>query len=327
MHNHFDRKISIAPMMDYTDKHFRYLMRLFSTQMVLYTEMITTAALLHGDRHRLLSFNEIEHPLAIQLGGNAPKDLALCAKIAEQAGYDEVNLNIGCPSDRVQTGQFGACLMLNAALVADCVQAMLSAIQIPVTVKTRIGVDAMDSYTFLKDFIHAVSEAGCKTFIIHARKAILKGLSPKQNRQIPPLDYEKVHRIKQDFPALTIILNGGINKLTDIQQQLQSVDGVMVGRMAYQDPYALSQIDPMIFANSNKTLSRRAILTQYKNYADSQIQQGVHPHNLARHLIGLYHAQPNAKAYRRLISNPQPVASPLDFWQQIRSFAETDDLA
>jgi tRNA-dihydrouridine synthase A len=304
--SNIDRRLSIAPMMDHTDKHFRYFMRLLSNHAVLYTEMITTGALIHGDKQRFLDFNEIEHPLAIQLGGSNPSDLAECARIAEGEGYDEVNLNIGCPSDRVQNGQFGACLMSNSELVAECVNNIQATVNIPVTVKTRTGIDDLDSYEFLTHFIKSVSEAGCNTFIIHARKAILKGLSPKENREIPPLNYERVHNVKSDFPKLNITINGGFTELDKIKEQLQYVDGVMVGRAAYQNPFILAEADNAIFDTPSPTLTREIILNNYRDYVDQQLIKGERIKNLTRHVIGLYQGQPGARKYRQLLSEAIP---------------------
>jgi tRNA-dihydrouridine synthase A len=301
-----DRRLSIAPMMDHTDKHFRYFMRLLSKHAVLYTEMITTGALIHGDRKRFLDFNDVEHPLAIQLGGSSPEDLAKCAKIAESEGYDEVNLNIGCPSDRVQNGQFGACLMSNKNLVADCVNKIQATIQIPVTIKSRIGIDDMDSYEFLHGFIKTTYEAGCNIFIIHARKAILSGLSPKENRKIPPLNYERVHKIKQDFPELNITINGGFTELNEIKSQLKHVDGVMVGRAAYQNPFMLAEADKILFENPDIAPTREDILNWFRNYIDEQSKLGVNIKGLTRHIIGLYQGQPGARQYRQLLSSALP---------------------
>ncbi len=301
-----NRLLSIAPMMDHTDKHFRYFMRLLSKHAVLYTEMITTGALIHGDRQRFLDFNYVEYPLAIQLGGSNPDDLAVCAKMAEDEGYDEVNLNIGCPSDRVQNGQFGACLMSNKNLVADCVNKIQSLIKIPVTIKTRIGIDDLDSYEFLYDFIKTTHEAGCDIFIIHARKAILSGLSPKENRDIPPLNYERVHKLKQDFPTLNITINGGFTELDEIKTQLEHVDGVMVGRAAYQNPFMLVEADKVLFENSGATPTRTDILNEYRDYVAEQVQQGERIKNLTRHVIGLYQGQPGARKYRQLLSAAVP---------------------
>ncbi len=309
-----DRRLSIAPMMDHTDKHFRYFMRLLSKHAVLYTEMITTGALIHGDRKRFLDFNSIEHPLAIQLGGNNPDDLSECAHIAESEGYDEINLNIGCPSDRVQNGQFGACLMSNTKLVGDCISRIQSNVDIPVTVKTRIGIDEQDSYEFLYDFVKTVSDAGCNAFIIHARKAILSGLSPKQNREIPPLNYERVYKIKQAFPDLSITINGGFTELTQIKSQLQHVDGVMVGRAAYQNPFMLVEADKALHNDSSITLTRVEILNRFKQYAAEQVSLGVNIKNLTRHIIGLYQGQSGARQYRRKLSDAVPKSiDPIQF--------------
>lgn len=301
-----DRRLSIAPMMDHTDKHFRYFMRLLSKHAVLYTEMITTGALIHGNRKRFLDFNSIEHPLAIQLGGNNPDDLSECAHIAESEGYDEINLNIGCPSDRVQNGQFGACLMSNTKLVGDCVNRIQSNVKIPVTVKTRIGIDEQDSYEFLHDFVKTVSEAGCNAFIIHARKAILNGLSPKQNREIPPLNYERVYKIKRAFPSLNITINGGFTELNHIKSQLQHVDGVMVGRAAYQNPFMLVEADQALYDDSSTSLSREEILYRFRQYVAEQVGLGVNIKSLTRHIIGLYQGQPGARQYRRKLSDALP---------------------
>tara|TARA_R110002072_G_scaffold30092_1_gene94197 strand:- start:18929 stop:19837 length:909 start_codon:yes stop_codon:yes gene_type:complete len=281
-------------------------MRLLSKHAVLYTEMITTGALIHGDRKRFLDYNEIEHPLAIQLGGNNPVELAECAHISEGEGYDEVNLNIGCPSDRVQNGQFGACLMSNTELVSDCVNKIQSTVKIPVTVKTRIGIDEQDSYEFLEEFIKTVSEAGCNTFIIHARKAILNGLSPKQNREIPPLNYERVHKIKQQFPSLNITINGGFTELTRIKSQLEHVDGVMIGRAAYQNPFMLIEADKLFYGDDSPLQTREEILGKFKDYAVEQIDRGFNIKSLTRHVIGLYQGQPGARQYRRMLSDSIP---------------------
>ena len=301
-----DRRLSIAPMMDHTDKHFRYFMRLLSKHAVLYTEMITTGAIIHGDRKRFLDYNSIEHPLAIQLGGNNPKDLAECAHIAEAEGYDEVNLNIGCPSDRVQNGQFGACLMGNRQLVADCVDTIKGTVKIPVTIKTRIGIDDQDSYDFLHDFVDTTKQVGCDTYIIHARKAFLEGLSPKENRDIPPLHYDRVHQVKKDFPDLNITINGGFTKIEQITSQLQHVDGVMVGRASYQNPFMLAEADNIIFEKDRSLINRYEILQQFRNYAEKQTRQGVHIKNMTRHVIGLYQGQPGARRYRQLLSDSKP---------------------
>jgi len=243
-----DRRLAVAPMLDWTDRHFRWLVRRITRRTLLYTEMVTTGALLHGgDRERFLGFDEDEHPVALQLGGADPRELAACARLGAERGYDEINLNVGCPSDRVQSGRFGACLMAEPALVADCVKAMRDAIDVPVTVKHRIGIDERDSYHALCDFVGTVAAAGCDAFVVHARKAWLSGLSPKENRSVPPLRYDVVHRLKRDFPGLTIVLNGGIESLDAAQAQLAHVDGVMLGRAAYHDPWVLAEADEQIF--------------------------------------------------------------------------------
>jgi len=311
-----DHKLSIAPMMDHTDKHFRYLMRLLTKYSFLYTEMITTGALIHGNYKQFLEYNSDEHPIGIQLGGSNPKELLKCAYMAENEGYDEVNLNIGCPSDRVQNGKFGAYLMNEKELVAECVHNISSNLQIPVTIKTRIGVDTNDTFDFLKEFIDTVSISGCKTFIIHARKAILKGLSPKENRNMPPLNYQRVHKIKEKFPKLNIIINGGFTKIDQIKSELKYVDGVMIGRAAYQNPFLLSNIDNLIFNQPKSFETRQSILEKYKNYAKKQIKKGVNIRNLTRHIIGLYKGQPGARKYRQMLSGVIP-ENDLQFFEEI----------
>lgn len=301
-----DRRVSIAPMLDYTDRHFRYFMRLLSGHTVLYTEMITTGALLRGEPQRLLEYNEVEHPLAIQLGGHDPAELARCARLAEAEGYDEINLNIGCPSSRAQSGRFGAWLMANPGQVADCVAAIQAAVKLPVTVKTRIGIDHQESYDFLARFIQTVRPAGCEGFIIHARKAILRGLSPKQNRRVPPLCYERVYRLKRDFPDLHISINGGIAELETIRSHLRQVDGVMLGRIACRDPYLLARLDRDIFGQDKTTPTREQILIQYRAYAERQLKRGVKPARLIRPITALYHGRPGAKHYRQRLSAPAP---------------------
>ena len=255
-----NRTISIAPMMEWTDRHDRYFLRLISKHAVLYTEMVTTGAILHGDHPRYLRFDSSEHPVAVQLGGSNPAELAECAKICEEFGYDEINLNVGCPSDRVQMGKIGACLMAEPELVAECVGAMNNVVNIPVTVKHRIGIDDFDSYDFLIKFVETVHQGGCDTFIVHARKAILSGLSPKQNREIPPLHYDVVYRLKQDYPHLEVILNGGVTSLEQAELHTKHVDGVMIGREAYHNPYMLSDVDSRFYADNRETLSRKQIV-------------------------------------------------------------------
>ncbi len=297
-----DRRLSIAPMMDHTDRHFRYFLRIISPHALLYTEMITTGALIHGDRQRFLEHHADEYPLAIQLGGSNPEDLATCAVIAEQAGYDEVNLNVGCPSDRVQSGRFGACLMAEPELVAEAISSMSQSVDIPVTVKTRIGIDDKDSYEELTAFIDCVKQAGCNTFIIHARKAWLNGLSPKENREVPPLQYETVYQLKRDFPDLDVIINGGFTTQDDIMEQYQHVDGVMIGRAAYQNPYLLAEIEQALFAKGGPLPSRYEILERYIEYVQQNLDQGVYLGHMTRHILGLFLGQPGARAYRRYIS-------------------------
>lgn len=281
-------RFSVAPMLDWTDRHCRFFLRLISKQALLYTEMVTTGALLHGDRQRFLQFDPSEHPLALQLGGSDPAGLAACAKMAEDFGYDEVNLNVGCPSDRVQNGSFGACLMAEPELVAECVGAMRKAVSIPVTVKSRIGIDDRDSYEELIKFIGTVAEAGCDTFIVHARKAWLKGLSPKQNREVPPLRYDTVYRLKQDFPTLQIVLNGGITTLDQAEDVLgNGVDGVMVGREAYHNPYILAEVDRRLFGASAEVITRAEIIEKLLPYIEQQRAEGVRLHSITRHILGL----------------------------------------
>lgn len=296
-----DRRLSVAPMMAHTDRHCRYLLRLLSRRTLLYTEMVTAGALLHGDRARLLDFDAAEHPLALQLGGSEPAELAQCAMIAEDWGYDEVNLNIGCPSDRVQSGRFGACLMAEPQRVADCAAAMCARVNIPVTVKTRIGIDDRDRYQDLTDFIEPVRAAGCNVFIVHARKAWLKGLSPKENRSKPPLHYERVHQLKRDYPDLTIVINGGIETLADARAQLPQVDGVMIGRAAYNNPYLLAAADRTIFNDPTATPDRQTIIEQFCDYADRHLHHGVRLHQMTRHLLGLFQGEPGARAFRRVL--------------------------
>ena len=291
-----------APMLDWTDRYCRYFYRLMSEHAFLYSEMVTTAALIHGDRERLLGFDPVENPVALQLGGSDPRALAVCAKMAEDYGYDEVNLNVGCPSDRVQNGRFGACLMAEPEWVADCVGAMAQAVSIPVTIKSRIGIDNRDSYDQLARFVQTVAASGCQTFIIHARKAWLKGLSPKQNREVPPLRYDVVYRIKQDFPDLEIILNGGVDSLQQAQEILERVDGVMLGRGIYHNPYLLSEVDNRFFADDHPVKSRQELVESLLPYVAGQLAQGVRLQNIARHILGLFHGIPGARAWRSYIS-------------------------
>jgi tRNA-dihydrouridine synthase A len=288
--------------MDLTDRHCRFFHRLISQYALLYTEMVTTGALIHGDHHRFLQFNSEEHPVAFQLGGSNPRELALCAKMVEDYGYDEVNLNVGCPSDRVQNGRFGACLMLEPSLVAECVAAMCATVSIPVTVKSRIGVDDKDSYEELALFIGQVANAGCKTFIIHARKAWLSGLSPKQNREIPPLRYDEVYKLKSDFPSLEIVINGGITRLESAHNHLERVDGVMLGREAYQNPYLLAEVDKYFFSAVEAPKSRHEIMALLMPYIEKELQNGLRLNSITRHILGLFHGEPGARAWRRHLS-------------------------
>jgi tRNA-dihydrouridine synthase A len=293
-------------MMDWTDRHCRYFHRLLSKHALLYTEMVTTGALLHGDVPRHLDFDETEHPVALQLGGSEPADLAKAAKLGEQWGYDEINLNCGCPSERVQRGAFGACLMAEPQLVADCVRAMRQAVSVPVTVKHRIGIDKTESYAFVRDFVGSVSEAGCHTFIVHARNAWLQGLSPKENREIPPLRYELVHQLKKDFPQLTIAINGGINTSEHVQRELQHLDGVMVGREAYHNPWWLASWDEAFFgdAASRAGNTRDDVEAQMVAYMQREhAQRGTPWPNIARHMLGLRHGQPGARLWRQVWSD------------------------
>ncbi len=297
------RAFSIAPMMDWSDRHCRYFWRLLTKQSLLYTEMITTGALIHGDAAAHLEFNDIEHPIAVQLGGNDPQDLATSAKLCEQRGYDEVNLNVGCPSDRVKSGAFGACLMNEPQTVANGIKAMRDAVDIPVTIKCRIGVDDNDSYEALREFVDINREAGCEVFIIHARKAWLTGLSPKENREIPPLDYPRVFQLKKDFPDLTIVLNGGLKTLDDCSDTLKQLDGVMIGREAYQNPYMLHDVDSVIYKQPDQQFSSAMEVAHgFAEYIESQLNQGVRLNHMTRHLLGLFNGQPGARAFRRHLS-------------------------
>jgi len=297
-----DHKVCIAPMLKYTDRHLRYFLRLISKHIFLYSEMLTTGALLYGDSERFLNFNEEEHPVALQLGGNNPKDLAKCAKLVERKGYDEINLNVGCPSDRVQSGQFGVCLMLKPKLVANCIEAMKEVVQIPVTVKTRLGVDDRCSYDELASFIDMLSYAGCKTFIIHARLALLKKLNAKENRKIPTLHYEVVYQLKKDFPDLEIIVNGGILTLESIKQHLQYVDGVMLGQAAYQNPYLFAEVDRIFFTNEHLIPTRIEVVEKYIHYVEQQLLKDVPLGKLLRPLLGLFKGTPGARLFRQHLS-------------------------
>lgn len=295
-------RFCLAPMMDWSDRHCRYFWRLMTRRARLYTEMVTTGAVLRGDRARFLRFNPAEQPLALQLGGSDPHALAECARIAEDWGYDEVNLNCGCPSDRVQEGRIGACLMAEPETVAACVAAMRAAVRIPITVKHRIGIDDQDIAAHLDQFVGTVAAAGCEVFIVHARKAWLQGLSPKQNREIPPLMYDRVFALKQRFPQLTLVLNGGLNDLALCRDMLGQLDGVMVGREAYQNPFMLAAVDSSIYGEAADALTRDQVLDAFIPYCEAQIRDGVRLHHMARHILGLYAGQPGGKRFRRFLS-------------------------
>ena len=294
-----DRRLSVAPMMERTDRHCRYFLRLIAPQALLYSEMITTPAIIHGVRDRLLGFDPAEHPLALQLGGGDPGELAICAEIAEDWGYDEINLNIGCPSSRVKSGRFGACLMADPDLVGRCVTAMAAATRLPVTVKCRTGIDSRNGYDNLRHFVATVAGAGCATVIVHARDAILDGLDPKQNREIPPLQYDQVYRLKDDFPDLEIILNGGITSLATVREAMARLDGVMIGREAYGNPWFLAEIEQQLWGGEEPATSRRAVIDDFARYARRQHQDGVPLHRMTRHIFGLYQHRPGARAWRR----------------------------
>jgi tRNA-dihydrouridine synthase A len=294
--------LCVAPMMDWTDRHCRFFHRQISRHTLLYTEMLTTGAVLHGDRERLLGFTPAEHPVALQLGGSEPADLAAAARIGEEWGYDEINLNVGCPSDRVQSGRFGACLMAEPELVARLVSAMREAVRIPVTVKSRIAIDELEEWPTLEDFVRRVSAAGCTRFIVHARKAWLKGLSPKENRDIPPLRYELVHRLKSEFPHLDITINGGIRTLEATAEHLRHVDGVMLGRAAYETPYVLAEADQRFFGASEPPRDRHAVVEAMLPYIETQRSRGAPLNSITRHMLGLFQGLPGARAWRRYLS-------------------------
>jgi tRNA-dihydrouridine synthase A len=311
-------------MMDWTDRHCRYFHRLLTRHTRLYTEMVTTGALLHGDVPRHLDFNTEEHPVALQLGGSEPADLAACARLAQQWGYDEVNLNCGCPSERVQRGSFGACLMAEPVLVAEGVKAMRDAVSLPVTVKHRIGIDKTESYDFVRDFVGTVAHAGCEVFIVHARNAWLKGISPKENRELPPLRYEFVHRLKRDFPALTIVLNGGIRTQAEITAQLSHVDGVMLGREAYHNPWSMAAWDAHYFDPTARTLSRDEVEEAMVRYMEAQMARGEPWSRVARHMLGLRHGQPGARHWRQVWSDHQHKTAAPEWVRQLAHMREVN---
>ncbi len=310
-------RFCVAPMMDWTDRHDRRFLRELSQNALLYTEMVTSAALEYGDRRNLLAHSPEEYPVALQLGGSDPKQLQLSAKLGEDAGFCEINLNVGCPSERVQSGSFGACLMAEPELVAQCIDAMRQCVDVPVTVKCRIGIDDQDSEAALQNFVGVVADAGCELFVVHARKAILSGLSPKQNREIPPLDYDRVYRLKKSFDRLTIIINGGITDLSTAIEQLNHVDGVMLGREAYQNPFILAQVDELFFDANPNTLTRSQALINYLPYVEQQLAMGTPLQHITRHLLGLFKGVYGGKAFRRHLSqNAYKPTSGVDVLQQ-----------
>lgn len=300
-----EHRLSVAPMMDYTDRHFRFMLRNISQQVRLYTEMITPAALLFGDTHKHLAYSPIEHPVALQLGGSDPATLAQAAVMGQDYGYDEINLNLGCPSERVQGGGFGACLMLEPTLVAECLQAMQNAVSVPVTAKHRLGVDDTEDYVYLSHWVHTLSQTGVQVFIVHARKAWLKGLSPKENREIPPLRYEWVYQLKQDFPQLTFVINGGIRTLAQAQEHLRYVDGVMMGRAVCDDPFVLADADPLIFGHPRRN-SRLGVARTMLDYLEQQMQLGVPFWSVTKHMLNLFKGQRGGKQFRRMLSEGGP---------------------
>lgn len=297
-----DRRLSVAPMMDWTTRDYRFLARLITRHTLLYTEMVVAQAILRGDRDRFLAFNDEEHPVALQLGGCEPQDLAEAARIAEQYGYDEINLNVGCPSDRVQQGKIGAILMAEPELVGQCVEAMQAAVRVPVTVKTRIGIDDQDDYDFLYQFVTRMEQAGCTSLTIHARKAILSGLSPKENREIPPLIYQRAYAIKQAFPHMEIILNGGVKTLDEVHEHMGDVDGVMIGREAYQNPYFLADADRIVFGDEHTVPTRWEIAEQFMPYVERRYALGHAPKHSLRHILNLFQGEPGARRFRRHLS-------------------------
>lgn len=315
--------ISVAPMMGWTDRHERYLLRLITKHALLYTEMVNATGILRGDREELLGFDPVEHPVALQLGGCDPAEMAEAARIGQDWGYDEINMNVGCPSDRVVASRFGACLMAEPALVAACVEAMRAAVTIPVTVKCRIGIDDMDTYEHLREFVRTVASGGCTHFIVHARKAWLEGLSAKQNRTIPPLRYEDVHRLKREFPALTVTLNGGLRSWADVRAHLDVVDGAMVGREAYENPYFLATVDRDFYGGSDPVPTRREIAEAFLPYCERAVGQGVGLALLARHLLGLYRGTRRSGAWRRQLSEgPMRKGAGLEVLREAVALAE-----
>ena len=293
--------VAVAPMMDWTDRHCRYFMRLLSPSVRLYTEMVTAQALKFGDADTLLQFDRSEHPIALQIGGSDPSMMAGAARLGADKGYDEININVGCPSDRVQSGQFGACLMATPEAVAACMRAMRDAVDVPVTIKTRIGIDDSEDYDFLRQFVDANVEAGCDTFVVHARKAILAGLSPKENRTVPPLNYARVYRLKSDYPDLTVILNGGITSVDECREHLRHIDGVMIGRQAYHQPWFLTELEEA-FGQGSPPPDRRAVIERMIPYMEHELARGALLKHMTRHMLGLFAGQPGARAWRRFLS-------------------------
>ena len=319
--------VSVAPMLDLTDRHCRALLRLLSKRVRLYTEMVVTGSVIYGDRDRFLGFSAVEHPVALQLGGSDPQQLKQCAELAEQYGYDEINLNVGCPSDRVKKGMFGACLMAYPDLVAECVGEMVAAVSVPVTVKTRIGIDNHDSYEALHRFVNLSAGAGCQHFIVHARKAWLKGLSPKQNRSVPPLHYDTVYRLKRDFPEVGFTLNGGVVSLSQAHDHLKIVDGVMIGRQAYHDPWMLCGVDSAIYGDPDHCLpaTREEVVKQYLPYIEEQLSRGVYLRHMTRHMLQLFLGQPGARSWRRHLSEYGPrKGAGLEVVEQALAFVSHD---
>ena len=297
-----DRRVSVAPMMDWTDRHCRFFLRQFSPRVLLYTEMIVAQAIVRGDRRYLLEFDAAEHPVALQLGGAEPGMLAEAAAIGASFGYDEINLNVGCPSDRVQQATFGACLMARPRLVADCVRAMRAAVAVPVTVKCRIGIDDYDGWEFLREFVAAIADAGCDVVIVHARKAILKGLTPKQNREVPPLDYARAWRVKQEYPALTVVVNGGLRTVPQVAEQLAHADGVMLGREAYHNPYLLPALHRAVYGDAFGVPDAEAIVRNMRGYAEREVARGTPLRAVTRHMLGLFNGRAGARAWRHALS-------------------------
>lgn len=329
MSKSLSRRFAVAPMMEWTDRHCRFVHRLLTRRALIYSEMLTTGAVLHGDRERLLGFDPAEHPVALQLGGSDPRALASCARIARDFGYDEINLNVGCPSDRVQEGRFGACLMTAPALVGDCVAAMKQAAAVPVTVKCRIGVDDQDPEQALESLTCAVEQAGVDALIVHARKAWLDGLSPKQNRDVPPLDYDRVYRLKRTHPRLEIVINGGIDSVEQARTHLDHVDGVMIGRAAYQEPWRLLAVDPLLFGEAAPFSSVKAAAAALMPYIEREVARGTRLHAITRHLHGLFRAVPGARAFRRHLATEavRPGAGAEVLGQALALVLETDSLA